>query len=140
MRKPTPDEIVIHRGSGEGRGRTQYTVGRVTKATWSPARYPTFTAAEMTTTTTGQHTGWVVPLEVSKAYHAADGLSFGVGADRGWVFTALCRAATGQELHDARAVHAAARDAVLRRRELDRRVSAAFDSPYRRSPGVDEVD
>jgi len=69
-------------GGGSGYGYEEYHVGQVLKN--SPERYPDYPE-------------FVYVVSCTKKYFREDGLSFGVGDDQGYYFSARCRAATDEE-------------------------------------------
>lgn len=119
----------IRRTSGDQATTPQekFQVGIPERAVW-PARQnlpEQFTAEQVPGgghTTTGGITGIIVALDVQECYVSEDGMSFGLGADEGYVWTATIRAATEVEaapvLEAERAQEAA--------RTLSARVRSAF--------------
>lgn len=58
---------------------------------------------------------WLYVLRAGRQYHSEDGMSFGVGDDRGYTYWAQCRAATAEEA--APAIAAATRGAARKAAE-----------------------
>jgi hypothetical protein len=73
---PQPAADLFRVGLGEGYGGRPYTVGQIVKR---------------------REGGYGVVVRATKQYYAEDGMSFGVGDERGYVFSAQCRPATAEE-------------------------------------------
>ena len=81
----TPSEDAIRLRSGSGYGGSGWTEGQVVKA--SPK----------TVDEHGLETPYLTVVSSSEHYYREDGLCFGVGDDRGYVYGAICRPATDEE-------------------------------------------
>ncbi|QFZ20467.1 hypothetical protein [Saccharothrix syringae] len=122
-----PGEMIVTRGSGNG--GTRYVVGQVTKVWWWKTQHPDFTTPrQYAPVDEDKLVGYVVPLEVAQEYWKSDGLSFGVGDDRGTVYAARVRPATEDEVtaflgpQDPEADAAAEARRRAQRKERDRRI------------------
>lgn len=141
LQEPGPGELLVERGSGYG--GTPFVVGQTTIGRWDRRRAPDFTTPQMRDEGEVWRAGVVVPLEVAREFHDEDGLSFGVGADRGSLYMARVRPATVEEVDVFRAAReegARERTRLRRRRELDRRVSDLFDSSSSHLPDSQRQD
>ncbi|WP_367139682.1 hypothetical protein [Saccharothrix sp. HUAS TT1] len=122
-----PGEMIVTRGSGNG--GTRYVVGEVTRVWWWKSQHPDFTTPrQYTPIDQKKQMGYVVPIEVAQEYWSEDGLSFGVGDDRGTVYAARVRPATEEEVTavlgpvDPEADAAAEARREEKRREQQRRI------------------
>jgi hypothetical protein len=115
----------VARGSG-GQSEVEadaYEVGVAERLSWHPATTGALTAEQVPggcTDRLGRTTGIVVPVETGYRYYDEDGMSFGVGADEGYVYTAIVRPATAEEA----APILAEEEAVRHRREVAARKDA----------------
>jgi hypothetical protein len=91
---------------GSGYGATRWTVGEIVH---NDARR----------IATGEPE-WLYVLTETQQYFREDGLSFGVGDDRGYVYRATCRAATAEESAQARSEEARFTDELNRQAQLRR--------------------
>jgi len=76
-------------GGGSGYGCHGWTVGQIVRATASQREK--------------QYPEWLYVVRAVKHYYAEDGLSFGVGDESGFTYSAACREATAEESALARA-------------------------------------
>lgn len=75
---------------------------------------------------------WLYCLRTAQQYVAEDGLSFGVGDESGYIYTAVCRAATDEEIAPVLAriaVHEKREQAVRDLRSLERRFATEGEHP-----------
>ncbi|MFY7068960.1 hypothetical protein ACOQFV_24145 [Nocardiopsis changdeensis] len=81
--------------------QTRPRTGRPRRETWYADQAPEGFAADQVpgghTTSSGLISGIVVPVDVQERYYAEDGLSLGVGADEGYVWTVTVRPAAAEE-------------------------------------------
>jgi hypothetical protein len=129
------DEVIVTRGSGDLRNPriSPLIVGRVVSARWQPASNPTFTTLRQRDELNGDRSGLVVPVEVIREYYDEDGLTYGVGEDRGYLYIARVRAATQDDVDAENDRRRNEFDTRKRREQLRTRVHQEFssDSTYR---------
>lgn len=122
---PGTPTMGVARGSG-GQSEVKadpYRVGVAERLSWSPSTTGALRVEQVPgggTDSLGYTSGIVVPVKTGSSYYDEDGMSFGVGADEGYVYTATVRPATPQEAAPILAQEQAARQ----RREVAARKRA----------------
>jgi hypothetical protein len=108
---PAYDGKTWNVGGGEGDGYSAYHEGQIVHAKGYEIKrgYPE----------------WLYVLSASKRYYREDGMSFGVGDESGYVFSAVCREATPEEAAPYIAKSEASKVAQTRALELER-IKRAF--------------
>lgn len=100
-------EGAIHISRGEGYGGEPFTVGEVVPTPkWIHEEDPNAPA-------------YLSVLHATQRYWREDGFSFGVGDESGYVYSAVCRAATEEESAPIRAAEARAAERSQAKRALD---------------------
>jgi len=84
VQAPVNDPNVIKISQGQGYGGREFKPGEVIRASWWGENRE-------------RKEGILTVLSASKRYIRDDGMSFGVGDEQGYIFSAICRLATEQE-------------------------------------------